>query len=106
MLSPLTIDNEPVDAHVDHDKNENPILVSLYINKIISETDEYDDLRSPVDLWNNDFLDDLEAAEINIDWTMDHNLHTNPPVTGEEFIHLWQMEGVGPYEYDMGHKRI
>ena len=106
MLSPLTIDNEPVDAHVDHDKNENPVLVSLYINKIISETDEYDDLRSPVDLWNNDFLDDLEAAEINIDWTMDHNLHTNPPVTGEEAIHLWQMEGAGPYEYDMGHKRI
>ena len=81
MLSPLTIDNEPVEAHWDDRDGDPPLLVEVYIEFLYS-TEDLDDggflyLGGDAELA---FLSDVEhvghggaMAAIQLDWNMDQD---------------------------------
>ena len=110
MLSPLTIDNEPVEAHYD-EPTDPPLRVQVYINKLYS-TEDYDD-SVPYFGWLFG-----GATEIVMSSQVTHEYHDSE---SQFYKFDWNMDGEGffdgtptahvidgrtVYEFDMGHREI
>ncbi len=110
MMSPLTIDNEPVEAHYD-ETTDPPLRVQVYINKLYS-TEDYDD--------SVPYLEWLFGGATEIVWVsqLKHDYHDS---TNTIYTFSWNMDGEGwmeihpeevvvdgrtVYELDMGHMEI